>query len=272
LAPSIAAPNRTAKKFLAGVHLVAAIISAGAAAAEEEALPPETASFQEVASRAGLDPPESEGFLVSFAIQSWDFPPPGERANFITKFESGRKPNAGWAIAFRQFETSLRSMLYWRDERGRGGWQFFDPLPMEREKQYCITLIAKAREFAVLFFQPLSGETGRGAVQPLGGLPLEGLGIPRTSAPLIIGESRGEKYRFRGKISHVLIARLKHAPSTQEAAMRLVDGCSTEIAGRLEQDETVLRFPGVETEKPVPRTRRAERNGGARREARAKPK
>lgn len=124
-------------------------------------------------------------------------PREGEKLFLFSKLDSNSKNLSGYVVALTKRGEAIRPTVYWKDEKGKGGWYLFSEIEL---------MLGEWVMLAVSFYDNRilgaysavyrSGQLGKLIVA--GGVDLEESIVPQTQAKFIIGSVEGTQ--FKGKV------------------------------------------------------------------------
>jgi len=82
-------------------------------------------AFLKVQNAQNLSPSKEKDFLAIAWFNVQDLPTPGQRMFLLSRYDAEAGNKSGYAVALARTADSLRPEVYWRDEKGKGGWYVF---------------------------------------------------------------------------------------------------------------------------------------------------
>lgn len=118
-----------------------------------------------------------------------------ERVNIMGKYDPDTKERIGYGLSLVGGLDGVRPQVYWQGEAGAGSWHTFAAAPLKPQQWYLLTVSFRERKFLGVHIASLGNES-----KPLvlGGFSVEGTGIPKNNADLVVG-AFGTSY-FQGRI------------------------------------------------------------------------
>lgn len=118
-----------------------------------------------------------------------------ERVNLMGKYDPESKERIGYGLSLVGGLDGVRPQVYWQGDAGVGSWHTFAAAPLKPQQWYLLALSFRERKFLGVHIAALGNEN-----KPLvlGGFSVEGSGLPKTNADLVIG-AFGTSY-FQGRI------------------------------------------------------------------------
>ncbi len=149
-----------------------------------------------------LDPSKDRDFLLVSWFSLRRIPEQGERFILVSKYEADSDSRQGYSIALDGDKGFVRPSIYWRDEKGRGGWFEFASLDIQPEQW--LMLAVSFRQSRYLGLHLVSPTESGQHIEPvlLGGYDLSGQNLPLNSSDLLYGASRT---RFPGLLGPIAI-------------------------------------------------------------------
>ena len=153
--------------------------------------------FIRVVDSTHLDPEAGRDFIVSGWFNFRRLPSNGETMLLMTKFDAAAPSKSGYALALTRTGNIIRPTVYWRNVRGKGGWQEFSELTIEPKQWVMLSL--SAHEGTLLGVHAVTfDEKGKARVQVLGGIEFAAPIIPESEVSLVLGSTGPDS--FLGKI------------------------------------------------------------------------
>lgn len=157
-----------------------------------------------------LDPSDDRFFILSLKIIFKELPPIGSRQKIVSKYETLKRPYAGWALALNRQSTSTRPSFYFKDSKGKGGWFAFEAQDFEVGKPYRISVFAKPGEFIEMYLSETDEVENS---LKLGAFSLSEISSPKTSSNLIFGGTTSREDTFNGDVLDLILAKTESEES-----------------------------------------------------------
>ena len=134
----------------------------------------------EIPNSANLNPEENQNFYLSIWFNPRELPREEMRFPIISKINSERRAQPGYAIALHRFSDEIRPEVYWRNDDGRGRWFTFAPFVVSPQGWHLLVLSFRENRYLGLHGVTVASD-GTGSIQLLGGYEFE--------APILLGAS-----------------------------------------------------------------------------------
>ncbi|MEZ4754561.1 MAG: hypothetical protein R3A13_09695 [Bdellovibrionota bacterium] len=161
----------------------------------------------EVLDSQEINPAAGSDFIISTWFQLTKFPKAGDRAIFLSKYDSSDRSKAGFALAVSRTADAIRPEIYWKGQSKKSGWYTFSQVNLVPGQWYHLVI-----SFYNGKYLGLHGHTydPKSSAKPklLGGYELKQETILANGSNLFIG-SLGAK-NFRGRIGPTSIVKFSN--------------------------------------------------------------
>lgn len=213
----------------------------------EEAIHNNQSFYAKVKSDELINPTPDKFYILSTVVRFDKLPDAEKHENLIAKYEAKTFPYQGIALAVHRYKTSIRPAVYWKDEKGKGGWFTFNDVNFTKKSYYALTLIAKEGDFVQLYVEELNNlankelftaktnttENKDGLFK--GAYSIAGIQSPSNTSSLNFGTYKED---FSAFVSNLLIA--KKSKLSLDSLEKFIKGGPEAIASTLSQDEISL--------------------------------
>lgn len=164
-------------------------------------------AFISVASDSILNPQPDSEYLISTWFKLGQLPSDEEEVTLFSKIDQSNRLKPGYMLSLVKRGGSIRPVLYWKNEEGKGGTYEFSTFRLLPRVWNSFVLTFK--EGSLLGLHRIEQEEGKKPVRELlGGFRLTTSVIPTTTAPLIIGSEAGKQ--FKGSVGPLAIVSGPH--------------------------------------------------------------
>lgn len=134
-----------------------------------------------------LNPELNQNFYLLFWFNPKELPKEGTRLPLLSKINSDRRAQPGFAIALKRNSDEIRPEIYWRNDEGRGRWFTFSPFSISPHRWHLLLLSFRENRYLGLHGVAASPD-GTGSMQLLGGYNFEPPElIASSTAPIRVG-------------------------------------------------------------------------------------
>ncbi len=188
-----------------------------------------------VSDAPGLTPSGADDFIFFVWFKLRDPLEKEERVYLMGKYAPDSRERLGYGLALVGGIDGVRPQVYWQGDAGPGNWHTFAAAKLKPQQWYLLAISFREKRFLGVHLATLGNES---APAVLGGFSVEGTGVPKTDADLVVG-TFGSNY-FQGRIGPFGIIQSKHFSDDVSGFVRAMADDPTSLPSTARAEDVAL--------------------------------